>query len=209
MFDMFDLRGFEMRAVDGIRRGSSVVVESAFRQAEWLVIGDPKVAASGPAVELDETTGELARFVDRPGGRLLVLRNPWPEEAALVSAAGYGDERVDRLALSFGDGDARPGSPEVAGTLECPSGRLVVGTPEAVAAWGAEARPADGLSAQARAYRYGRVPALLGLVVVAQVKAGWAPVELRADAEGRLVDVTVSTPGRPVQERLDLLARAG
>jgi hypothetical protein len=50
---------------------------------------------------------------------------------------------------------------------------------------------------------------LLGLVVVARVKAGWAPVELRADNEGRLVDVTVSAPGRPVQERLDLLARAG
>ena len=199
---MSDARGFEV-----IRRGISVVVESAFRQAEWLVVGDPKVAASGPVVEPDEAGGTV-RFVDRPGGRLLVLRNPWPEEAALVSAAGVGDERVDRLALSFGDGDA-PGALETAGTLECPSGRLVVGTPEAVAAWGADARPAEGLSAQARAYRYGRVPALLGLVVVAHVKAGWAPVKLRADAEGRLVDVTVSGPGRPVQERLDLLARAG
>ena len=39
-----------MRAVDGIRRGSSVVVESAFRQAEWLVIGDPKVVVAGAAV---------------------------------------------------------------------------------------------------------------------------------------------------------------
>jgi hypothetical protein len=152
MFDMFDSRGFAMRALEAIRRGNSVVVESAFRQAEWLVIGDPKVAASGPVVEPGDT-GEGVRFEDRPGGRLLVLRNPWPEEAALVSAAGYGDERVDRLVLSFGDGDARPGSPDTAGTLECPSGRLVVGTPEAVAAWGAEARPADGLSAQARAYR--------------------------------------------------------
>lgn len=190
-----------------IRRGCSVVVESAFRQAEWLVVGDPKVAASGPVVEPDEAGGTV-RFVDRPGGRLLVLRNPWPEAAALVSAAGVGDERVDRLALSFGDGDLAPGGPETAGTLECPSGRLVVGTPEAVAAWGADARPAEGLSAQARAYRYGQVPALLGLVVVAHVKAGWAPVALRADAEGRLVDVTVSGPGRPVQERLDL-ARAG
>src|SRR5688572_14666298 len=193
-------------------RGISVVVESAFRQAEWLVVGDPKVAASGPAVEPDEA-GEVARFVDRPGGRLLVLRNPWPEEAALVSAAGIGDERVDRLALSFGDGDGdgdgttdRPGT---AGTLECPSGRLVVGTPAAVAAWGADARPADGLSAQARAYRYGHVPALLGLVVVAHIKAGWAPVELRTDAEGRVVNVTVAAPGRPVQQRLDWLARAG
>lgn len=193
-----------------IRRGSSVVVESAFREAEWLVVGDPKVAASGPVVEPDEA-GEVARFVDRPGGRLLVLRNPWPEEAALVSAAGVGDERVDRLALRFGDSDldSTAGGPETAGTLECPSGRLVVGTPEAVAAWGADARPADGLSAQARAYRYGRVPALLGLVVVAHVKAGWAPVQLRADDEGRLVDAIVSAPGRPVQERLDLLARAG
>jgi hypothetical protein len=205
MFGMSDSRGFEM-----IRRSSSVVVESAFRQAEWLVVGDPKVAASGPVVEPDEAGGTV-RFVDRPGGRLLVLRNPWPEEAALVSAAGVGDERVDRLALSFGDGDpdGPRGGRETAGTLECPSGRLVVGTPEAVAAWGADARPADGLSAQARAYRYGRVPALLGLVLVAHVKAGWAPVQLRADAQGRLVDVTVSGPGRPVQERLDLLARAG
>ena len=207
MFDMFDSRGFEVVGFEVIR-GSSVVVESAFRQAEWLVVGDPKVAASGPVVEPDEVPAP-AGFVDRSGGRLLVLRNPWPEEAALVSAAGVGDERVDRLALSFGDGDSRPGTAETAGTLECPSGRLVVGTPAAVAAWGAEARPAEGLSAQARAYRYGRVPALLGLVVVARITAGWAPVEVRADTEGRLVDVTVSSPGRPVQERLNLLARAG
>ncbi len=208
MFGMSDTKGFNVTAFEMIRRGISVVVESAFRQAEWLVVGDPKVAASGPAVEPDEA-GEVARFVDRPGGRLLVLRNPWPDEAALVSAAGMGDERVDRLALSFGDGDSTAGGPETAGTLECPSGRLVVGTPAAVAAWGGDARPAEGLSAQARAYRYGRVPALLGLVVVAHIKAGWAPVELRADAEGRVVNVTVSAPGRPVQERLNLLARAG
>src|SRR5947209_3606890 len=118
-------------------------LESIVR-APLVVIADPVVAASGPPVTLDELAASVTIrsspqvgclggggvvLLERPAGTILALANPAPEESALFVSAG----RSFLAVVADPDGDT-PLVP--AGELTVCSGRLVVGAPHVVAAWG-------------------------------------------------------------------------
>ena len=68
---------------------------------------------------------------------------------------------------------------DAAGALTVCSGRLVVGAPDVVAAWGADVDTGDGSAVRARFHR-GRTR--LGLIVVCQTPCGQAVVDTGSGA---------------------------
>jgi hypothetical protein len=140
-------------------------LESIVR-APLVVIADPVVAASGPPATLDELgSGGGAVLLERPAGTILAFANPSPESGLFVWAA-----RGFVAVVADPDGEA-PLDP--VGELTVCSGRLVVGAPEVVAAWGADVDTGDGSGARARMHR-GRQR--LGLIVVSHCPSGPATV---------------------------------
>ena len=145
-------------------------LESIVR-APLIVIADPVVAASGPPVTLDELGGRGVALLERPAGTILALANPdagsglfvWagPSFVAVVS------DPNDDVAL------------DAVGELTIASGRLVVGAPEVVAAWGPDADTGDGSRVRARMHR-GRQR--LGLIVVTDAPTGQAAVTVGTGA---------------------------
>jgi hypothetical protein len=136
-----------------------------------VVVADPVVAASGAPVTVDEIGGGGAALLERPAGTLLAFVNPAPGSGLFVWAG-----------RSFLAVAADPGADTrlvPAGELTLASGRLVVGTPEVVAAWGADVDTGDGSSVRARMHR-GRTR--LGLIVVADTPVGQASVAGAAGA---------------------------
>lgn len=145
-------------------------LESIVR-APLVVIADPVVAASGPPVTVDDLRGGGVALVERPAGSILAFANPAPGSGLFVF--------VTRASLAVvADPDAE-GALEAAGELTVCSGRLVVGAPDVVAAWGAEVDTGDGSAARARVHR-GRTR--LGLIVVCQTPCGRAAVNTAAGA---------------------------
>ena len=130
-----------------------------------VVIADPVVAASGPPVTADDLGGGGAALVDSPAGTLLAFANPAPPSGLFVWVG-----RSSLAVVADPDADA-PLVP--VGELTVCSGRLVVGAPEVVAAWGPEVDTGDGTAVRARMHR-GRTR--LGLIVVAHTPSGSAPV---------------------------------
>jgi len=145
-------------------------LESIVREP-LVVIADPVVAASGPAPTIDDLSGAGSALLERPAGSLLVLANPVPGCGLFVwvtptSLAVVADPDTDTTL-------------EAAGELTVCSGRLVVGAPKVVAAWGAEVDTGDGSSARARMHR-GRTR--LGLIVITRTPPGQAVVRVGAGA---------------------------
>jgi hypothetical protein len=140
-------------------------LESIVR-APLVVVADPVVAASGPPVTAGELGGGGAALVGRPGGSLLAFANPRVGSGLFVWVAG-------RSLAVVADPDAVV-APAPLGELTVSSGRLVVGSPEVVAAWGPEVDTGDGSAVRARMHR-GRER--LGLIVVVHTASGAAPVE--------------------------------
>lgn len=134
-------------------------------RAPLVVVADPVVAASGPPVTLDELEDEAVRLLERPAGMILVLANPAGESGLFVWAA-----RGFVAVVADPDRDTPLGG---AGTLTVVSGRVVVGAPEAVAAWGPNVDTGDGSTVRARMHSGRR---RLGLIVVAQCPPGEAAV---------------------------------
>jgi hypothetical protein len=161
-------------------------------RAPLVVIADPVVAASGPPVTLDELTAVVARsaagsrakppvssgcggggvaLLERPAGTILALANPEPDAALFVW--------VSSSFLAVVAGPDRDTALDHAGDLTILSGRLVVGAPDVVAAWGADVDTGDGSAVRARVHR-GRTR--LGLIVVAHTPVGQASVAAGAGA---------------------------
>jgi hypothetical protein len=136
-----------------------------------VVVADPVVAASGPPVTADEVGRGGVALLDRPAGRLLALANPAPEAALFVWAGG---SFVAVVAEPDRDTPLEP-----AGPLTVVAGRLVVGAPEVVAAWGPDVDTGDGSTVRARMHR-GR--SRLGLIVVTHTPSGAATVSIGAGA---------------------------
>ncbi|HYH51099.1 MAG TPA: hypothetical protein VEG38_16250 [Acidimicrobiia bacterium] len=145
-------------------------LESIVR-APLVVVADPVVAASGPPVAVEELGGGGAALLARPAGSVLAFANPDPGSGLFVWVAR------DRLAVvSDPDGDV---DLTAVGDLTVRSGRLVVGAPDVVAAWGADADTGDGSPARARMHR-GRTR--LGLIVVVHAPVGEAAVTVGSGA---------------------------
>ena|SRR5688572_1667891 len=151
-------------------------LESIVR-APLVVIADPVVAASGPAVTPDELGGAGCALLERPGGSVLAVANP--AESGLFVWAGR-----DFVAVVADPDRDTPLDPS--GELTLVSGRLVVGAPDVVAAWGADVDTGDGSAVRARVHR-GRQR--LGLIVVAHCPPRPAPAATGAGAAA----VTFST----------------
>jgi len=139
-------------------------LESIVR-APLVVVADPVVAASGEPVSAGDLAGGGVALVERPAGRLLAVANPGPGSGLFVWVTSTGLSVV-----ADPDADADLGA---LGELTVCSGRLVVGAPEVVAAWGADVDTGDGSPARARVHR-GRTR--LGLIVVAHAPCGTAAV---------------------------------
>jgi hypothetical protein len=138
---------------------AQMLVESVLPRADVLLVGDPEVL--GQMGELPAAPG----IVSTPGGNAVVLHNP--AATSFVWVAGQGQVTQVTVSLRL---DALEQEPSLLGEIDCPSGRIVVGTPEVVSAWGPEVEPADDLVAQARAYTPDRRHC--GLIVVARVEPG-------------------------------------
>jgi hypothetical protein len=140
-------------------------------RAPLVVVADPAVAASGPPMTLDEMGNEAVALLERPAGTMLAFANPTSDSGLFVWAgrnflAVVADPSEETLLAPIGE-------------LTVASGRLVVGAPEVVAAWGADVDTGDGSAVRARMHR-GRTR--LGLIVVALTAAGRAPVTAGAGA---------------------------
>jgi hypothetical protein len=132
-----------------------------------VVVADPVVAASGPIPTVEDLDGAGSVLLERPAGSLLVFANPDPDSGLFVwatsgSVAVVADPDTD-TAL------------EAAGELAVCSGRLVIGAPDVVAAWGADVDTGDGSAARARVHR-GRTR--LGLIVIARTPPGRAALRV-------------------------------
>ena len=154
----------------GAMLSSQLVVESCLPPSPLLLVGDPVVLAG--AGDPPEGGGVV---VDGAAGRYLAIRRP--DRRPFVWVAGTGST-VDDLSVVFHP-DRLEEPLEYHAEIDCPSGRLVVGPPEAVRAWGPDVEPDDHLCAQARAYRPGRC--YCGLIVVALVPSGRHPVFTAGD----------------------------
>jgi hypothetical protein len=169
-------------------------LESIVR-APLVVIADPVVAASGPPPTLDDLAGvsDGAVLLERPAGSILIVANPSPDAGLFVwatatSLAVVADPDTDTDLAAVGE-------------LTVCSGRLVVGAPEVVAAWGADVDSGDGSAARARVHR-GRTR--LGLIVVCHTPpTGQAQVDIGGGA------VAVTFPTGTPQCTVVPLALAG
>lgn len=162
-----------------------LLVESVLQGAGALLVGDPEVLSE---LDLPSDPG----IVSTAAGNAVVLH---PDCRAFVWVAG--SAAVDRVSV-FVHLEAVDREPVPLGHIDCPSGRLVVGRPADVAAWGADAEPADGLIAQARAYRADRRHC--GLIVVARVELGPRPVWAVVGDDGfdaLLVENAPASTGKP------------
>ena len=147
----------------------NLLVESVLHSHGTILVGDPVVLAQ---IEFPAEPG----IVPIPAGNAVVLHASSP---AFVWVAGSSEVATLTVTTHL---DSPEGEPAALGHVDCPSGRIVVGTPEAVAAWGDEIQPDDGLLAQARAYRSDRRHC--GHVIVARVLPGRRQVLAVAGAEG-------------------------
>jgi len=123
------------------------------------------VAASGPAVTLDELDGRGVALLERPAGTILAFANPTPDAGLFVWAG-----RHFLAVVADPDHDV---ALDAVGELTITSGRLVIGAPDVVERWGADVDTGDGSPARARMHR-GRQR--LGLIVVAHAPTGRATV---------------------------------
>jgi hypothetical protein len=139
-------------------------------RAPLVVVADPVVAASGPPVTIDELGGGGAALLERPAGTILAFANP--TDAGLFVWAG----RTFLAVVSDPGEDTRLAQ---VGELTVCSGRLVVGAPEPLTAWGSDVDTGDGSPVRARMHR-GRTR--LGLIVVAHTPVGGAPVTVGTGA---------------------------
>ena len=181
---------------------SSLLVESRLHPAGTVLVGDPAVLAGGPAAGAGAGAGAggSSPFTSlvTGGGLAAEVRQADPTGSAFVWVGGGAGGAVRRVTAAFAL-DALGAEPAFVGHVDCPSGRLVVGTPEAVAAWGDDVEPGDGFPAQARAYRSDR--RYCGLVVVARVPPGPHPV-FALGSPGRLDGVVVDVMAHEPELRL-------
>jgi hypothetical protein len=157
-----------------------------------VVIADPVVVASGPPPTVDDLAGDACAVLERPAGSLLLFANPDPDAGLFVWTT------KGALAVVADPDSEAP--LEAAGALTVCSGRLVVGAPEVVAAWGADVDTDDGSAVRARVHR-GRTR--LGLIVVCQTPCG------RADVDTGVGAVAVTFPNATPLNTLFPLALAG
>src|SRR2546423_15396954 len=112
---------------------------------------------------------------------MVIFANPEPDSGLFVWAA-----RSSVAVLSDPDIDT---DLEAAGELTVCSGRLVVGAPEVVAAWGADVDTGDGSAARARMHRGRAPPWLIGVGRLAGRSAAVCP-------RGRPLGLTFPRPPR-------------
>jgi hypothetical protein len=176
-------------------------LESIVR-APLVVIADPVVAASGPPATLDELAASVTArsssqggclggggvaLLERPAGTILAVANPTNDSGLFVWASST-------FLAVIADPDAdTPLDP--AGELTVCSGRLVVGAPDVIAAWGSDVDTGDGSPVRARVHHR---RTRLGLIVVAHTPLGRATIAVGAGA------ASVTYPTRSAVEAMPL-----
>lgn len=111
-------------------------VEANFEGVDLLLIGDPSVLADAAPVT-GSYTGKPWAFVDLPKGRALAIDGPGEGDGPFVWVTRSDDGPLASVDVSPWLADSDPEAlTEDVGTIECPSGRIVVGTPESIAYWG-------------------------------------------------------------------------
>jgi hypothetical protein len=164
-------------------------------RAPLVVIADPVVAASGAPATLEELAASVttpssplagfggggAALLERPAGMVLAFANPAPDSGLFVWAG-----RTFLAVVADPDLDV---ALDAVGELTVSSGRLVVGAPDVVGAWGPDVETADGSAVRARMHA-GRTK--LGLIVVAHTACGAAPVTVGSGAAAVSFPVTAA-----------------
>lgn len=168
------------------------LITEANLEAPLVVAGDPEVLWK-EEVPLQAPAGGWAWLPLAKGSGLLVDGGgvgdgPW------FSAFGTSDGPLDQVGLVI-DIWRDPGDTQVAGELVLPSGRLVVGQPEAVAAWGPAVAPDNGEVAQTKAGWDEPEPTYVGLIGVVQAEPGTrCVVEVCPGAKGGLYSIVFRFP---------------
>ena len=187
-----------------------VIVDANFEGASVLLVGDPRVLADGPKTASGLNV-QGCEWLDLPQGRALAIEGPGADTDgpfAWVLASDDGplsSVEISPFLETGGEGLAL-------GSMELPTGRLVLGMPESIAAWGPDVTTRD--REPGGEWRVNdRVPGPLreGYLVVVQLdQPGQCDVLVSQAASSRLQSVSVHLPrpgwvppGRPIIEKDD------
>ena len=168
------------------------LITEANLEAPTLVVGDPEVLWKAQVP--DGAPAEGWTWLSLARGTALLVDGGGDGDGPWFTATATSDGPLDQVGLVV-DIWRDPGDTQIAGELVLPSGRLVVGRPEAVAAWGPAVAPDDGEVAQTKTGWDEPEPTYVGLIGVAQVEPGTrCSVEVCTAAGGGLYSIVIRFP---------------
>ncbi|WP_421122059.1 hypothetical protein ACE2AJ_00425 [Aquihabitans daechungensis] len=170
----------------------------------FVVIGDPEVLWSAPALTPDVLDGRPWCEVELPAGRVLAIGGTVGEDGPWMWVVTTSDGPVDSVTIqpSIWTNGAEAVVPS---SITLRSGRIVVGEPDTLRAWGPTVDVEDGGVAQVRTGFDEPEPRYLGLVAVIRIPAVEScPVEVTVTEDGSFHSLAVRPP-RPswVPQTLD------
>lgn len=114
-----------------------VEVDANFEGVPALFVGDPLALKDAPSRHEDMLPDPWS-WLDLPSGRALAVRGPGSDtDGPFVWVLGSDDGPLSSIEISPRLETAPAGSrPEPVGTIECLSGRIVIGSPESISWWG-------------------------------------------------------------------------
>lgn len=162
--------------------------------ASLVVAGDPEVLSSVPPLSDASLGSEPWALVDLPVGSALLLRGDAGQDGPWLFVTTTSDGPLDAVTLQPSIWSEMVSS-STEGALTLPSGRLVVGEPDTVAAWGPTVAPDEGLVVQTKTGWDWPEPTYVGLIAVVQVETAMScPLEIAKTAEGGLHSVSIKFP---------------
>ena len=122
--------------------------EAIFDSADLLLVGDAEVVAAAVGKGLPTLT-EAMGWITVDDDRALMIRGPGPgRDGPWVWVMTGDDGPITSVDISPGLFEASSGGEFVAGSINVPSGRLVVGTPTSIAWRGASIEPSGTRQAE-------------------------------------------------------------
>ena len=162
--------------------------------SELVVVGDPEVLWSAPPLSADALGGQEWAAVDLPAGRVLCLRGDVGDDGPWMFVTTTSDGPLEQVTLQPSiRTDAA--TERDAGWVTLTSGRLVVGEPGTVHAWGPAVDVDDDSIAQSRTGFDYPEQRYVGLIVVVRTPAvERCRVVLSATAAGGLHALSLRPP---------------
>jgi hypothetical protein len=171
--------------------------EAMFRGPDLLLVGDAEILAVAVGKGLPTLTAATG-WLDVDDDRALMVKGPGSNrDGPWVWVISSDDGPIASVDISPGLEKAGPADSFVAGSIDVPSGRLVVGIPTSIAWRGAAVEPSG--SRQVEMFCDENIPGSLGdyLVVIRLAEAGSCQVEVIPGASSAMVSFVSVTPPTP------------